>query len=128
MPRLIMEWKWEEAFDKFGFGDGDFWNATSLVSQVVDKMGYWTECDSWGIHNYMIMDIKKDKDSDESILFNPDANGQLDDWKPEVLQRIKDRGYEVGEALGYMPPRAYLPDDILAKLDEVFDDEFEEYD
>ena len=128
MPRLILEWKWEEAFDKFGFGDGDHWNATSLVSDVVDKMGYWTECDSWGIHNYMIMDIKKSKDSDESILFNPDADGQLDDWKPEVLQRIKDRGHEVGDPLGYISPRAYLPDDILEKLDEVFDDEFEEYD
>ena len=128
MPRLILEWKWEEAFDKFGFGDGDGWNGTNRVTDVIDAMGYWTEPDGWGCHNYMIMDIKKSKDSDESILFNPDANGVLDDWKPEVLQRILDRGYKKVEALGYMPPRAYLPDDILARLDEVFDDEYEAVD
>ena len=59
MPRQIIDaqeidWVWEEAFDKFGFGDGDGWNGTGLVAEFIEDKGYEVECDHWGIHNYMI--------------------------------------------------------------------------
>lgn len=128
MPKIIIEWQWEEAFDKFGFGDGDRWNGTHEVEGEIESLGYEVESDDWGCHNYMIFDIKKDG---KSILF-PDRNDtgvDLDDWLPEVEQRIKDRGVnpENIEPLGYQWPRNYLPDDIIEHLDKVFTEDWEDY-
>lgn len=125
MPRIYITWEWEEAFDKFGFGDGDSWNGTHEVEGEIESLGYTCETDSWGCHNYMIFDIKKDG---KSILF-PEKNDigmDLDDWLPEVEQRIKDRGAtrEDVEPLGYEPARNYLPQDIIEHLDKVFNEEW----
>ena len=57
MPREVIEWEWEEAFDKFGFGDGDGWNGTDIVADFIESLGYETQRDVWGIHNYVIMDV-----------------------------------------------------------------------
>ena len=128
MSRTVIYWSWEEAFDKFGFGDGDRWNGTHEVEGEIESLGYECETEHWGVHNYMIFDIKKDG---KSILF-PDRNDtgvDLDDWLPEVEQRIKDRGGEdkVPEPLGYEWVRNYLPDDIIEHLDKVFTDDWEDY-
>ena len=48
MPREVIEWEWEEAFDKFGFGDGDGWNGTDSVAEFIQGKGYEVECDHWG--------------------------------------------------------------------------------
>ena len=127
MPRVIITWEWEDAFSKFGFGDGDGWNGTHEVEGEIESLGYEVETDSWGCHNYMIFDIRKDG---KSILF-PEGNEighRLDDWLPEVEQRIKDRGPRNPnvEPLGYEPARNYLPEDIIKHLDSVFTDEWEE--
>lgn len=135
MPRIYITWQWEEAFDKFGFGDGDGWNGTHEVEGEVEGLGYEVVTDTWGCHNYMIFDIKKDG---KSILF-PEKNDigmDLDDWLPEVEQRIRDRDpskivYEDPsrrslEPLGYEDPRLYLPDDIIDHLDKVFNEEWED--
>ena len=134
MPRVIITWEWEEAFSKFGFGDGDGWNGTHEVVGEIESLGYECETENWGCHNYMIFDIKKDG---KSILF-PEPNligSNLDDWLPEVEQRIKDRVLKmthgkrkdhVPESLGYEEPRNYLPTDITKHLDSVFTDEWEE--
>ena len=119
MPRTVISWEWEEAFSKFGFGDGDSWNGTGEVEGEIESLGYEVECDSWGIHNYMIMDIKKDG---KSILFIDEENRNLDDWLPEVVERS---GNTQIEPLGYAEPRVYLPDDIIEHLDKVFTDEYE---
>lgn len=136
MPKIIIEWQWEEAFDKFGFGDGDRWNGTHEVVGEIESLGYECETEHWGCHNYMIFDIKKDG---KSILFpeRNDTGVDLDDWLPEVEQRIKDRDpsrivYEdpdrrVIEPLGYEWPRNYLPDDIIEHLDKVFTADWEDY-
>ena len=127
MPKIIIEWQWEEAFDKFGFSDGDGWNGTHEVEGEIESLGYECETDHWGVHNYMIFDIKKDG---KSILF-PEKNDMgvvLYDWLPEVEQRIKDRcatRTDV-EPLGYEPARNYLPDDIIEHLDKVFTDDWED--
>tara|TARA_Y100001972_G_C7588715_1_gene295156 strand:+ start:157 stop:462 length:306 start_codon:yes stop_codon:yes gene_type:complete len=87
------EWFWGEAFSKFGFEDGDGLNMTDRVSHVIENLGYETECDTWGMHNYMIMDIRK---NGESIYPKIDI------------------------AIGYTNPASYLPPDIIAELDEHF--------
>ena len=87
MPRVIITWEWEDAFSKFGFGDGDGWNGTHEVEGEIESLGYEVVTDTWGCHNYMIFDIKKDG---KSILFPEDKEHghNLDDWLPEVEQRL----------------------------------------
>ena len=135
MPRTVVEWTWEDAFDKFGFGDGDSWNGTDIVASAIDALGYTAECDGWGCHNYLIVDIKKDG---KSILFDDNQK-----WNAEVLKRIQAwvegvaepdvtdlriqelRGESYSEHIGYADPNLYLPDDILAMLDATFTDDYE---
>ena len=72
MPTYSTNWDWEDAFSKFGFNDGDGWNGTYLVSEFIETLGYETCCGCWGLPNYLIMAILKEK---KSILFMQDANG-----------------------------------------------------
>ena len=117
MPRTVVEWRWEDAFEKFGFGDGDSWNGTDIVASAIDALGYTAECDGWGCHNYLIVDIKKDG---KSILFDDNQK-----WNAEVLKRIQARGAGYSEHIVYADPNFYLPDDILAMLDATFTDDYE---
>lgn len=97
MPFHVQGWNWEEAFNKFGFEDGDGWNGTHIVAEFIEKLGYTTECEHWGIHNYMIMDIQKDGVS------------LMDENKITV---------------GYDDPNIYLPADLVAALDKKFPPSF----
>ena len=90
MPIHQIHWVWGEAFNKFGFGDGNGWNGTSLVEEFLLSIGCKeVKCDSWGAHNYMIFGIL-DKD---------------------------DTKYEFN---GYNDPRDVLPKHIIEKLDNNF--------
>ena len=91
-PTDIVYWVWEEAFDKFGFADGDGWNGTDIVAAFIEEHGYETECDTWGCHNYMIWDIKR---AGASII--PD-----------------------GVKVGYTDPRLWIPKTLQQKLDKEF--------
>jgi hypothetical protein len=95
MPEHVVHWIWEDAFDKFGFGDGDGINFTDKVIDVLENMGYAVEADNWGIHNYMIFQIKDQSGND--II--PDS-----------------------AKVGYDNPRVYLPKDIIDRLDKEFPD------
>lgn len=97
MPKTICEncggayhWRWEEAFDKFGFGDGDGQRETSTVVDVLEEAGYVVESSEWSLHNEVIDSIKKDG-----------------------VEQIPD-----GTDIGYDDPRKYLPDAIVTLLDE----------
>lgn len=83
-------WIWEEAFDKFGFGDGDGQVETATVVDVLEQAGYVVNHDFWSLHNDVISSIKKD--GVEQIPENTD--------------------------IGYDNPRAYLPAAIVTLLDE----------
>ena len=88
--KTIIEWLWEEAFDKLGFGDGDGYNATDQIQCWFDvELGWKSESDSWGCHNYMIFSLK-------------DNNG---------------KEYEFD---GYEDPRGILPSKIIKKLDKQY--------
>jgi hypothetical protein len=95
MPREIIDWTWEEAFDKFGFEDGDGLVLTYRVAGALESAGYTVDYDSWGMHNTVILSIKKDD--------------------VELIPSDID--------LGYDDPRQYLPADIVQHLDDTFNDE-----
>lgn len=52
---------WKDAFNKWGHDDGGAtYQITEYVAEALEKFGYTVERDSWGLHNYVIMSIKKD--------------------------------------------------------------------
>ena len=89
MPTKIITWSWEEAFDKFGFEDGDGPVMTDVVEAVLRDVGYSVTAEPWGMHNVVIFSIK-------------DANGN------EIIPSTVKMGYD--------EPRNYLPAAIIALL------------
>ncbi len=85
-------WFWEEAFDKFGFGDGDGQIETETVAAALEQAGYAVEYNEWGLHNTVIVSIRKD------------GIEQIPDTVP----------------VGYDDPRKYLPRKIVKLLDKAF--------
>ena len=101
MASFKIEFDWREAFDKFGFHDGDSWNGTDLVSDFLEEQfNVKTECDSWGCHNYMIMAVK-DQDGKNLI---PEENFSH----------------------GYDEPDEWMPKEWVEALDEHFDENWEQ--
>jgi len=86
-------WKWEEAFEKFGFNDSDGQVETNQVATVLIEAGYNVEVSGWGVHNTVIISIKKN--NKELILHD----------SPDFM-------------FGYDDPREYLPEEIVEMLDE----------
>lgn len=87
-------WTWEEAFDKFGFGDGDGMVMTDHVADALRQAGYTVSVAPWGIHNVTIASIKTE-DGAELIPF-------------ETID------------YGYDEPRDYLPKRLIEVLDAAF--------
>ena len=94
-PRREFVLPWEDAFDKFGFGDGAYGGITFDIADVLEDNGYDVNVSNYGFHNAVIFSIKH--------------NGQelmpVDD--PEVT-------------IGYSDPRTYLPQEIQILLEDVF--------
>ena len=84
-------WSWEEAFDKFGFNDGDGLVMTSAVVSVLRSAGYAVKKVRWGVHNTIITSIKKKR---RQLI-------------PETTN------------VGYDKPRDYLPADVVDLLDDA---------
>ena len=99
MAKTTIRWNWDEAFSKFGFGDGDGeFNGTAEVATFIRSKGYEVECDSWGMHNYMIMDV---------IKVDP---------KTGVGVSIVPKDITVG----YDHPSGWLPKSLLTALNKKF--------
>ena len=90
MPTKIITWSWQEAFDKFGFEDGDGLVMTDVVEAVLWDAGYSVTAEPWDSHNVVISSIK-------------DATGN--ELIPSTV------------SIGYDDPRSYLPKTIVALLD-----------
>lgn len=88
-------WDWEEAFYKFGFGDGDGVVMTESVADFLEKSGYSVKIHTWGFHNTVIVSIK---------------HGDVELIPQDGIQ------------FGYDDPRDYLPEAIISLLDRHFDD------
>lgn len=82
-------WRWEEAFEKFGFNDGDGDVETYTVEEALTSVGYSVETNHWGMHNVIITSIK--------------LNG---------IEQIPESA-----EVGYDDPREYLPPSIVELLD-----------
>jgi hypothetical protein len=85
-------WCWEDAFDKFGFDDGDGFILTEHVAEALRVHGYAVKVEPWGCHNITIASIRRG----QTELIPVTAN------------------------LGYDDPRSYLPKTIVALLVAAF--------
>jgi len=85
-------WSWTEAFEKFGFNDGDGQVETWQVEAVLADAGYDVTVEGWGLHNTVITSIKRE---DKELIPHDD---------PSVT-------------FGYDDPRSYLPEPIVDLLD-----------
>jgi hypothetical protein len=85
-------WSWVEAFDKFGFGDGDGLVMTEHVAVALRAACYVVIVERWGCHNVIITSIMRGGVE----LIPEDAK------------------------LGYDDPRDYLPKVIVDMLDAAF--------
>ena len=54
-------WSWTDAFDKFGFNDGDGLVMTEHVANALRAKGYAVKTEPWGFHNTTITSIKTKK-------------------------------------------------------------------
>ena len=90
-----IHWSWEEAFDKFGFHDGDGLVMTEHVATALRDAGYTVSVEPWGIHNILISSIMTGKGK-ELIPFSKIS-------------------------FGYTNAREYLPKRIIALLDAAFE-------
>ena len=94
---VCQSWSWTEAFDKFGFNDGDGIILTHKVVAVLRDAGYDAHAEPWTIHNIVTIEVLKD-----GVSCIPDS-----------------------ACLGYDNPRDYLPPEVIALLDEAFSDDTE---
>lgn len=95
MPQKIITWHWEEAFDKFGFDDGDGYIMTNDVVDVLEKAGYECFAEELGIHNVIIQNIE---DPDGKEIWSNSMNFPM----------------------GYTNPRMVLPQEVIDLLDKAF--------
>jgi hypothetical protein len=97
MPTIIKSWSWEEAFDKFGFGDGDGLVMTDVVAEVLTDAGYVVDTVTLGLHNVVIDSIKTA--AGEELI--PDKFDFIDDnprdHLPEVIVRLLDSDPRSGD-------------------------------
>jgi hypothetical protein len=82
-------WDWTEAFNKFGFGDGDGPIETHKVVAVLEELGCRATIGSQGLHNAVIVSINR-----------------------EGVELIPDEVHT-----GYDNPREYLPEELVGALD-----------
>jgi hypothetical protein len=98
MPKYTRsEWSWEEAFDKFGFDDGDGIVMTWKVIEVLNEAGYILEEVQWGMHNTIIDTITT---ADGTLIFGDGVPNE-------------------SVSPGYTDPREVLPADLVKFLDET---------
>lgn len=93
-----VDWSWEEAFDKFGFNDGDGLVMTEQVAAALRAHGYTVVVEAWGIHNVTIASIKTDMGEEiipfESINFGYD---DARDYLPKHIVSVLDAAFADGE-------------------------------
>ena len=86
----LVQWTWDEAFNKFGFGDGDGTIETQTVVNVLRHAGYEVTTYHFGIHNEVIDSIKKD--GVEYIPANTDMGcDEPRKYLPRKIVRLLDR-------------------------------------
>ncbi|MDD4986999.1 MAG: hypothetical protein PHQ43_14740 [Dehalococcoidales bacterium] len=91
MPKVTISWEWVEAFDKFGFNDGDGLVFTDDVVSFLKTQGYECACCS-GIHNYMICEVAKDGQTWEFSGYpDEDEENPRRLLPPELVKALDER-------------------------------------
>jgi hypothetical protein len=90
MPRIIYDWRWEEAFDRFGFDDGDGYCLTQDVANVLENAGCRCCTAQFGAHNTIIHRVIL---PDGSPLDNPFAKFSARLWLPAHLVAMLDNAF-----------------------------------
>ena len=85
------DWVWEDAFDKFGFDDGDGEVRTDEVADLLERHGFQVALHAYGLHNTVITSIIETCSGIEQIPASANT--------------------------GYDDPRGYLPKSIVDILD-----------
>lgn len=96
MPKTIITWRWEEAFTKYGFDDGNV-SQTHVVEACLSSASYEV-IETAGVHNYYIVELRKDG---KGVWNIPD---------------------DVVDEPGV---RQSLPPEVVALLDQEFPDDYE---
>ena len=86
------EWRWEEAFDKYGFTDGAQPETWTVVTEL-ERTGYVVKAEDHPLHNTTISSIRK---AGREIMPGEDSDINV----------------------GHDDPREYLPQELIELLDE----------
>ena len=97
-----LNWYWEEAIAKFGFGDGGRQVETPQVEDALLKAGYDVSSDCWGMHNTAINSIKKD--GVELIPHDRIDFGYADpgEYRPQEIVTLLDKAFPRDGDCGYL--------------------------
>ena len=96
MPKTVITWIWEEAFQRYGFNDGNN-SETWRVMEALEGEGYVGDEVS-GVHNTYICGLRKE-------------TGEV--WNDGLCEDVNDSAQL----------RASLPSEVVALLDRAFPDE-----
>jgi hypothetical protein len=94
----IIEWTFEDAFHKFGFGDGNsYHNYSQTVGNDIVNLGYVVVMDSWGMYNLTITQI---------IRPHGHVIPRVMEWEGETVLLSAERVAELGVQM-------YPPEDFM---------------
>lgn len=96
MPKTVLTWTWEEAFQRYGFNDGNN-SQTRRVQMALKSAGYGSD-EASGLHNDVIYSILKE-------------TGEV--WNESQCAEVDDTA----------KLRASLPPEVVALLDRAFPDD-----
>lgn len=90
MPTDTFTWEWEEAFCKFGFGDGDNVMHNEDVGEVIARHG-WKYKQVLGVHNEFIYQLVK---GDKVIDFEGNEdNDEVRRKLPAIVVKALDKQF-----------------------------------
>ncbi len=88
-------WEWEDAFLKFGYGDGDGVVMTEVVAERLRAEGFTAETACYGPHNTIIcslirdgVELVPDEDDNPRTYLPDDVIQLLDDWMAKGAPKV----------------------------------------
>ena len=97
MAKTVIEWEWQEAFQKGGFDDGDGYVQTQRVVNVLEELGYTCVLAS-GMHNTHVVALRRKGESDVEVDDERPVRWQL----PSEVVTALDREFSA-DAVFYEP-------------------------
>ena len=93
MPQYVQDWDWTEAFQKYGFGDGEDTVHTQEVVEFLESLGY--QCEPvGGMHNYFMYNLER---GDTEWHPPDDFDHNPREWLPPDLVALLDAKFPIPE-------------------------------